>query len=170
MRIYLLGFMGAGKTRLGKELAQLMGYSFLDLDQVLVEKAGLSINEVFSQFGEEYFRNLEREALHDSKDHEDVIISTGGGTPCFFDNLEWINNHGLSIYLDVEHQILTNRLWKGRHGRPLLKNLSKNELSSFVEAKNTERKTFYNKAAIHYQVLIEDQKSAEELFQLFNFS
>lgn len=163
MRIYLLGFMGSGKTRLGKELAQLMHFSFIDLDQLIVKQEGRSINQIFETEGEAYFRILEKETLHKTSLYKDTIISTGGGTPCFYDNINWINAHGTSIFLDVNHEILCDRLWRGRQKRPLIKKLSRTELNPFIEEKILARLAFYTQAHVHYKILIEDQKSAAEL-------
>ena len=169
MRIYLIGFMGAGKTRLGKELAQLMGFSFIDLDQLIVEQQGQSISRIFETKGEAYFRALEKETLLKTSLYKDTIISTGGGTPCFYDNMNWINTAGTSIFLDVDHKILCERLWRGRHKRPLIKKLSQAELNAFVEEKMLARLAFYTQAHVHYKILIEDQKSAAELSSFLKF-
>ena len=169
MRIYLLGFMGAGKTRLGKELAQLMDYSFIDLDQLIVEQEGRSISQIFETEGEIYFRTVEKESLHKTSLYKNTIISTGGGTPCFYDNINWINTHGTSIFLDVDHEILCDRLWRGRHKRPLIKKLSRAELSPFIEEKMLARLAFYTQAHVHYKILVEDQKSAAELSSFLKF-
>lgn len=168
MRIYLIGFMGAGKTRLGKKLSKLMNYPFYDLDDLIIQESGCSIKEVFEQFGEKYFRKLEQKVLHQTLKYENAIISTGGGAPCFFDNIEWIKNNGTSIYLDVEKNILVDRLWRGREKRPLLNGLQKSELLPFIKSKIDEREKYYLQASIHYKIQIEDQNSAEELSAYLN--
>lgn len=169
MRIYLLGFMGAGKTRLGKKLAQLMGFSFIDLDELIVEQEGQSIIHIFENYGETYFRQLEKAILHQTTQYKNTIISTGGGTPCFYDNINWLNQHGVSVFLDVDEAVLCDRLWKGKNKRPLIKKLTKEELTLFVRKKTYDRLPFYKQAHVHYKVLVEDQKSAAELYSFLRY-
>ena len=169
MRIYFIGFMGAGKTRLGKQLALLMNFSFIDLDQLITQQEGQSINEIFETQGEIYFRQLERDILFQTTQYKNTIISTGGGTPCFHNNMEWINKQGISIFLDVDEIVLCNRLWIGRHKRPLISKIPKEGLALFIRKKMQTRLPFYNQSHIQYKVLEEDQKSAEELYQFLSY-
>ena len=110
IRIFLTGYMGAGKTTLGKAFAREMNVPFIDLDWYIEERFHKSIRELFVERGEASFRELERNMLHEVSEFEDVIISTGGGTPCFFDNMDYMNGHGQTVFLDVHPDILFRRL------------------------------------------------------------
>ena len=156
MRIYLIGFMGSGKSYTGKNLADLMHYPFYDLDTVIEEKAGQTIKSIFAEHGEAYFRATERDTLQQLKP-ENAIISCGGGTPCFFDNMDWINDNGISVFLDTSVPLLISRLEKEKDKRPLLKRKSFEELAIFIEQKIAERRPFYEQASvIYYQKNNED--------------
>lgn len=166
MNIYLLGFMGAGKTRLGKALAQKMNYRFYDLDQMIVDEECMSINSIFDRKGETYFRQLEQRLLQQSAHFQHAVISTGGGSPCYFDNMARINQQGLSVFLDAQTAILAKRLWRGRYKRPLIKNLNKKELNSFIQKKLAERLPFYQQAQLSYLIDNEKTQHEEQLYQL----
>lgn len=157
--------MGSGKSHVGKKLAASLYRPFMDLDQVIERYAGQKIRDIFSEHGEAYFRLLERRALHDSAFGPPRIVATGGGTPCFFDNISWINKQGLAIYLDAQADVLVQRLWKGRAKRPLLNGLNQDELLSFIEEKVAERITFYQQAPVHYQITTAHQDTAEDLIK-----
>ena len=120
IRIFLTGYMGAGKTTLGKAFARELNVPFIDLDWYIEERFHKSIRELFVERGEASFRELERNMLHEVSEFEDVIISTGGGTPCFFDNMDYMNGHGQTVFLDVHLDILFNRLRVATHQRPIL--------------------------------------------------
>ena len=120
IRIFLTGYMGAGKTTLGKAFARELNVPFIDLDWYIEERFHKSIRELFVERGEASFRELERNMLHEVSEFEDVIISTGGGTPCFFDNMDYMNGHGQTVFLDVHPDILFNRLRVATHQRPIL--------------------------------------------------
>jgi shikimate kinase len=146
MRIYLIGFMGSGKTTVGRPLATRLGYQFIDQDDVIEERFGMTITEIFAKVGEPEFRKTEREVLADLSQMDHVVIATGGGCPCFFDNMETMNRHGLSIYLKGDPKTLVHRL-KDSHGtRPLIKDKSEEELIQYVTDKLAEREPFYSKA------------------------
>jgi shikimate kinase len=108
--IFLIGFMGCGKTTLGRKLASRLDYEFIDLDDIFEEKVGMTITEYFSAFGEDAFRKLESEVLKQTKYPENAVVSTGGGLPCFFDNMDWMNAHGKTIYIKLSPKTLANRL------------------------------------------------------------
>ncbi len=163
LRIYLIGFMGSGKTHHGKRLATRMEYGFLDLDDLIVSRTGRTISQLFAEAGDATFRKIEREALHSTRELERYIISCGGGTPCYFDNMAWINAHGLSIYLQTAPELLHVRLLKGRRKRPLIAALSEAELWDFIIKKMEERAPFYRQAAVIYQQDVNDQPFAEEI-------
>lgn len=140
--------MGSGKTTYGKKLAQLFGYPFIDLDHLIEEEQGKSIPEIFQQIGENGFRKLEHQFLKTYTFPHPAIISCGGGTPCFYDNMQIINNLGVSVYLYTNAKTLSQRLASGKANRPLIKDLSDEELYQFIEQKVRERNPFYQQAAI----------------------
>jgi shikimate kinase len=144
MRIFLLGFMGSGKSSLAKELSAKLGYKFIDLDSQIEEKAGKNINSIFEKDGEEKFREIEHQCLKDAIVNDNCVIATGGGTPCFYDNMEIINNNGLSIYIRLNPGILASRLYSAKSERPLLKNIkSKKELQERIEEMLASREEYY---------------------------
>ncbi|MBN8785522.1 MAG: shikimate kinase, partial [Terrimonas sp.] len=118
MRIFLLGYMGTGKTYWGKLWAARHGMDFFDLDHEIERNAGMTIREMFEKHGESFFREKEKEALYQFKNKNDFILSTGGGTPCFFDNMQWMNDNGITIYLNTSVQVLAERLTKEKDHRP----------------------------------------------------
>ncbi|MFZ4863771.1 shikimate kinase [Sphingobacterium sp. Mn56C] len=149
--IFLVGFMGSGKTTWGKKLAAKLDIPFVDLDHEIVASMGMSIPEYFEKFGEEKFRLLEREFLQKQEQRE-AIISTGGGTPCYYDNMEWITQHGLALYLYHTPKSLWARLSKSDvNKRPLLKGFSEDELLTFIENKLEERAPFYEQAQLKFE-------------------
>ena len=121
IRIFLTGYMGAGKTTLGKAFAREMNVPFIDLDWYIEERFHKSIRELFTERGEASFRELERNMLHEVGEFEDVVVSTGGGTPCFFDNMEYMNGCGQTVFLDVHPDILFRRLRVAKQQRPSCK-------------------------------------------------
>ena len=147
-RVYLMGYMGAGKTTLGKAYAKMAGLSFIDLDYYLEGRFHNTVRQVFAEKGEDAFRELERRMLHEVAEFEDVVISTGGGTPCFFDNIDFMNATGTTVYLNVSVQELVNRLELCKHTRPVLKDRSGDELLQFVAENLQKREPFYRKASV----------------------
>ena len=123
-RIFLIGYMGAGKTTLGKAFAREMSLNFIDLDWFIEERFHKTVQQLFLERGEDGFRELERKMLHEVAEFEDVVVSTGGGTPCFFDNMEYMNDCGDTVFLDVEPAVLFRRLRVAKQQRPLLANKS----------------------------------------------
>lgn len=146
MMIFLIGFMGSGKTTLGKKLARVMGYDFVDLDKVIETRAGQSIPDFFAKHGEEAFRALERDCLQTGLPAGNTVVATGGGAPCYYDNMEWMNRHGVTVYLMLEPKALASRL-KGSADRPLISGLSGAELLAYIEEKLALREPYYRKAA-----------------------
>ena len=145
-RIILIGFMGSGKTTLGRALAKALGLTFIDLDNYIELRHCKSINQIFAERGEEGFRNIERNLLHEVCEFEDVIISSGGGTPCFFDNIDYMNAQGTTIYLQVPNDRLLTRLKIARSRRPLLKDKNDEEIEQFIAEQMQRREPFYTKA------------------------
>jgi len=158
--------MGAGKSYIGKRLAERLDYDFMDLDDYLESKVNRSISDIFEKEGEDYFRQLERQCLLETFDSSKKIIATGGGTPCFFDNIDQINQHGLSIFLDIEIEVLLERLMEGQAHRPLLQNKSKEALKAFIVAKINQRRPFYESAHL---VFTQKDKSVKAVEELYNY-
>ena len=149
-RIYLVGLPGSGKTTLGKQLAEKLGYRFIDLDEAIVEEAGKTIPEIFSHQGEGNFRIMEREVLHDISAIQDgFVMATGGGAPCFHFNMDFMNDHGITVYLDVSPGDLALRLMEeGLEKRPLFKSYDHQDLIQEVRDLKEKREEHYNQAAI----------------------
>jgi shikimate kinase len=146
--IFLVGFMGCGKTTLGRKLASRLGYVFIDLDHILEEKAGMTIAAYFSTHGEDAFRNMESIILKNTPYPEQAIVSTGGGLPCFFDNMQWMNQKGKTIYIKLSPKTLAGRLENEKEERPLLREHHGEALVTFIANKLIEREPFYNQATI----------------------
>lgn len=138
--------MGAGKTTLGRALAKEIGVEFIDLDQYIEQRYCKSIAGIFAEKGEEGFRLIEQRMLHEVCEFENVVISTGGGTPCFFDNIEYMNRQGTTVFLDVPLERLFIRLSIARSKRPLIKDKSDEELRSFIKENLDKRLPYYTKA------------------------
>lgn len=145
-RIYLIGYMGAGKTTLGKAFAREMGLTFIDLDWYIEERYHKTVQQIFAERSEEGFRDLERRMLHEVSEFEDVVISAGGGTPCFFDNMEYMNRHGETVFLEVSREVLFRRLKVARQQRPLLARKTDEELKAFIDDALAKRMPHYAKA------------------------
>ncbi|OOQ58878.1 shikimate kinase [Mucilaginibacter pedocola] len=148
-RLYIVGFMGCGKTSWGKKLAAGLGYDFIDLDHALEAQVGMTIAEYFASHGEDAFRKLESQVLKETEYPENVIVSTGGGLPCFFDNMDWMNAHGETLYIQLSPKGLASRLENAKTPRPVLQGKKGDELVAFIEHKLAEREGFYLKAT-HY--------------------
>lgn len=148
MKIFLIGFMGSGKSYSGRRLAKAMRYTFIDLDDEIEAKAKLTISEIFDQFGEIQFRKLEQQTLQGLKQKSNTIIACGGGTPCFYNNMDWINENGMSVYLKTPASLLAKRLLKGIDKRPLLHGQTKEKLISYIESKIKERAPYYQQAHV----------------------
>ncbi|WP_306549912.1 shikimate kinase [Daejeonella sp.] len=146
MKVFLVGFMGSGKTTIGKKLANYLTCDFIDLDKLIETKVGMSIVEYFELHGESAFRDLERDVLQKTDFPENVIIATGGGVPCFGDNMSWMNENGLVAYLSLSPKALASRLENSKTDRPLIRNLKGDELEGFISAKLAEREPFYNQS------------------------
>jgi shikimate kinase len=163
MKIFLIGFMGSGKTTFGKKLAKSLDYPFFDLDHQIVDQVNQSIPAYFAQHGELAFRELERKVLQNSNYPSDCVISCGGGTPCFFDNMDWMNKQGLTVYLYMTAAGLAKRLEPGKHQRPLLKDLDQGAMIGFIETKLQERRSFYERAMLQVEGLGVNPEKVKEL-------
>ena len=155
-RIILIGYMGAGKTTIGKALSKELGIIFYDLDWYIESRMRKTVSEIFAERGEEGFRKIEYNMLHEVAEFEDVIISCGGGTPCFFDNMDYLNQQGLTVYLKAEPEVLYKHLQMAKVERPLLKGKSKEELLTFIKEQLEKREPFYTKARYTLDVSLMD--------------
>lgn len=160
-RVFLIGYMGAGKTTLGKAFAREMKLSFVDQDWYMEERFHKTVSEIFTERGEEGFRELERQMLHEIAEFEDVVISTGGGTPCYFDNMEFMSQKGDTVFLNVNQQVLFNRLKVATHSRPILQGRENDELKEFIGAAIQKRLPFYQKAKFTF-----DANELDNIYQI----
>jgi shikimate kinase len=169
--IYLIGFMGSGKSYLGKYLSEKFNQKFLDLDQFIEDSVQISIPQIFNSIGEEGFREKEANLLRKTADFNQYIISCGGGTPCFHDNMQWIKEHGISIYLKPPEELLFKRLNNQKSGRPLISSMSDEDLKNFISMKIIEREKFYEQADYIYiqsednDIPIDLEKFLEDILQ-----
>lgn len=146
MRIFLIGYMGCGKSTIGRTLASALKLTFIDLDTFLEKRYFRTIPQIFAEEGEAGFRLKERKILEEVSAFDDVIVATGGGVPCFFDNMDLMNNSGFCVFLDVDTDSLVNRLIHAKTERPLIKGKSPDELHGFVDEMMQKRRPFYEKA------------------------
>lgn len=149
MRIFLIGYMGCGKSTVGKRLANKLGLRFVDLDSYLEEKYGKTVAQQFEEVGETEFRERERAAVNDTcTQFDDILVSTGGGAPCFFDNMEKMKDAGVTIYLKMTAMALASRLKNARKSRPLLRDKTQDELIAYIANSLSEREPYYEQAKI----------------------
>ena len=145
-RIILIGYMGSGKTTVGKALAKELGLQFYDLDWYIESRRRKTVPQLFAERGEDGFREIECNMLHEVAEFEDIVLSCGGGTPCFFDNLVYLNRQGEVIWLKADAEVLYKHLLMGKTERPLLKGKSPDELIAFIREQLEKREPFYAKA------------------------
>lgn len=145
-KIFLTGYMGSGKTTAGKKLATDLGYDFIDLDHFIESQYQQSIPEIFAAKGEGEFRRMEHNALKKILEKTDAVISCGGGTPCYFNNMELMNSHGITIYLKMSVNALVNRLLNAKEKRPLIMGKTEPELHAFIAQQLEKREDFYHQA------------------------
>jgi len=145
-RIILIGYMGAGKTTIGKALSKETGIPFYDLDWYIETRMRKTIAAIFAEKGEDEFRKIEYNMLHEVAEFENVIISCGGGTPCFFDNMDYLNQQGETVYLKACPDVLYNHLLIAKTERPLLKNKTKEEMQQYICEQLNQREPYYQKA------------------------
>ncbi len=157
-RIIIIGYMGSGKTTVGHALSQELGLPFYDLDWYIETRMHRTVKQIFDEKGEEGFRKIEHNLLHEVAEFEDVIISCGGGTPCFFDNIDYINRQGETVYLKCTTDVLYKHLKMGKTVRPLLLNKTPDEVKTFIESQLKQREPFYAKAKHIVDVSLMDNK------------
>lgn len=145
-RYYLVGYMGSGKTTYGKLMAKELDMTFIDLDVFLESKEQKSISQIFDEVGEEGFRKMEKDALREASEQDKVIIATGGGTPCYFDNMEFMNLKGQTIYLRTSVRELRDRLKMSKSKRPLIVTKDLRELEDYIAQSLEKREVFYLKS------------------------
>ena len=171
IRIFLTGYMGAGKTTLGKAFARKLNLPFVDLDWYMEERFHKTVGELFVERGEAGFRELEKNMLHEVGAFEDVVISTGGGAPCFFDNMDFMNRNGKTVFLNVHPDVLFRRLRVAKQQRPILQGKQDDELKEFIIRALEKRTPFYSQAQYVFNAdELEDrsqiEKSVEKLRDL----
>ena len=149
MKFFLIGFMGSGKTHWGSLLAGKFNLPFFDLDKVISDNEQKTISEIFAEKGEEYFRYSEKQALEQLvEENKEFIVSCGGGTPCFFNNIQFMKKKGKVVWLNTNVDILVARLLKEKNSRPLIRNIAEDELKSYILKKILNRKIYYEQADI----------------------
>ena len=147
-RIYIVGYMGAGKTTAARRLANRLGWEVADTDALFEEKYKISVCDFFNKYDEPLYRKLESEVLKETENLKNTVISTGGGTACYFDNMDWMNQHGLTVFLRISEKAVVDRLLHAKRKRPLAIGKSEEELSEFVAQHYTSRLPFYEQAKI----------------------
>ncbi|MDE6559055.1 MAG: shikimate kinase [Muribaculaceae bacterium] len=148
MTIFLIGYMASGKTTLGRAFAKANGLQFIDLDFYIEQRFRKSISQIFAEEGEERFRQIERAMLREVGEFCDAVISCGGGTPCFFDNMDYMNSQGITVWLDADIPTTTRRLLEAKGKRPIVMKLTPEQLPSFIETHLAARRPHYSKAHI----------------------
>ena len=156
-RIILIGYMGSGKTTVGRALSKETGMMFYDLDWYIESRMRKTVAQIFAEKGEEGFRKIEYNMLHEVAEFEDVIISCGGGTPCFFDNMDYLNQQGDVVYLKCEPETLYKHLLMGKVERPLIKGKTPEELIAYITNHLAEREPFYSRAQHTLDVTVLDE-------------
>lgn len=149
MKIFLIGFMGAGKTHWGRLLSEKLGIRFFDLDEQVTEHAGKSIAAIFATEGEEQFRLMEKDVLHIiTESHDSFVMACGGGSPCYFNNIEYMNQSGTTVWINTPLDRLFHRLVLEKEKRPLIKQLSDEQLKGYISKKFADRKIYYEQANV----------------------
>lgn len=141
--VFLIGYMGSGKSTAGKKLARILGYDFVDTDDVISTLVGKEVYKIFMEDGEDAFRQMERSVLVSFKDRKDTVIATGGGMPCFFDNMATMKRFGITVYLQMQATSLMKRLNEAKTPRPLLPKLPPEELVEYIQQHLAKREQFY---------------------------
>ncbi|TWR30199.1 shikimate kinase [Mucilaginibacter pallidiroseus] len=147
--VFLVGFMGCGKTSWGRKLSAALGYEFIDLDHEFEDRAGMTIPEYFTIHGEDAFRRLESDILKTTPYKTNTVVSTGGGLPVFFDNMDWMNKHGKTLYIELSPRALAGRLENAKTQRPVLQGKKGDDLVELITEKLAEREQYYLKASYH---------------------
>ncbi|HVF82092.1 MAG TPA: shikimate kinase [Flavisolibacter sp.] len=163
MKIFMIGFMGCGKTHWGKLLSEKLKVPFFDLDAMIEEREGKPITEIFSEMGEEYFRMLEKDVLHlVTESHETFVMACGGGTPCFFNTIDYMKRKGTTVWIHCSTDCLYQRLMKEKASRPLIRSIPNDELRAYIIKKYADRKIFYQQATV---ILSDEEVTLEKLIE-----
>ena len=163
MKIYLIGFMGSGKTTIGRQLAQQTGFNFVDTDRFIEMRQGMTVAEIFEQRGQDAFRCMEHNLLLELKAYESAVISTGGGMPCYHDNMNLMLDSGKVIYLKTSPQELVKRLSHAREERPLIMKKTDEEMLQYIIEQLSVREPFYNRAN---SIIQTENYSIDELLEI----
>ena len=164
-RIFLIGYMGSGKTTVGQLVAAKLGYNFIDMDTHIEGKLFKSVSQIFTELGEQHFRQLEQQSLHEIAEFDNVVIATGGGVPCFFDNIDYMNERGVTIYLKLSPLELAGRLESSHaNKRPLLAGKKGEDLLMFIKEGLAMREPFYSKSK--YSVTGEIEFAVKQISEL----
>ena len=165
--IILIGYMGSGKTTVGRQLALSLGVTFYDLDWYIEMRYHRTVAQIFAERGEDGFREIERNMLHEAAEFQDIVLSCGGGTPCFFDNMEYMNSLAETVYLKASPEVLAMHLRMGKGKRPLLEGKSPEDLENYVAEMLVTREPFYSKAKYTLDVsLLDNFAKIQESVQL----
>lgn len=149
MKIFLIGFMGSGKTHWGRLLSQKLSIPFFDLDEQIASNDGRSITDIFSSMGEEEFRLMEKDALHIiTESHDNFVMACGGGSPCYFNNVDYMNQSGTTVWINTPIEVLYQRLLNEKDKRPLIKGLTDEQLKGFIIKKFADRRIYYEQANV----------------------
>ena len=148
MRVYLLGFMGSGKSYWAKRWSAKYEFDFYDVDDTIEAMEMSSVVDLFEKKGEQWYREKEAAVLRELNNYQDCIISCGGGTPCYHENMDWMNQNGFTIYLESTPEYLLQNILKEKERRPLVKNVNESELLYFIQQKLEERIPVYNQAQL----------------------
>ena len=157
--IFLIGYMGCGKSTLGRALQNVTGLQFIDLDHYIENRFRSTISELFALRGEEGFRRIEAAMLDEVSQFSDVVIACGGGTPCFFNNMDLMNNRGLTVWLTTPVNRLFERLQRNRSKRPILANKTDEELMEFITSALEDRRPHYSRAQAQFCATLLEDKS-----------
>lgn len=147
-KVYLIGLPGAGKTHCGKWLAKQLNWDFIDLDSLIEQELGKHVSEIFDEHGEEVFRQLESEVLKKTKKMSSSVISCGGGTPSWGNNMDWLLANGLTVYLNTPVEMITGRIMRNSEKRPLFQGLEESQISSKLYSISESRGPFYSRAKL----------------------
>ncbi len=164
-RVFLIGYMGSGKTTIGRLLAEQLGFSFIDLDTYIENRFQKKVRDIFAQQGEEKFREIEHRMLAEVSEMENIVVSTGGGAPCFHDNMRLINESGISIYIKSSAKDLAKRLSKAKDKRPLLHGKTDEDLPLFIQEMLTAREPFYTQATY---IINNNEKAETAVTEILN--
>lgn len=165
MIVFLVGYMGCGKSTLGRQMAQDMGCEFFDTDEMVEKEEGSAISDIFARKGEDAFRMMERKAIKSLEGRENAVVSTGGGLPCFGDNMAFLNKIGFTVYIDVPVNTLIDRIARTGSKRPLLAQKSGQELDAYVRESVLAREPFYKQAKMK---VCGKSVRASDIIQLIN--